>query len=100
MEKNYDYWNFNNDIKNSVCKADGGGGKMPKRQRRITRCDITVFNVDPVLWALGYHIAECFRKGEPMHVPPMRGSEWGHVLRALKIMQMWPDNFYRMEMTD
>lgn len=49
---------------------------MPKRQRRITRCDVTVFNVDPVLWALGYRIAECFRKGEPMHVPPMRGSEW------------------------
>ncbi|RLM11847.1 hypothetical protein BIY27_12195 [Gibbsiella quercinecans] len=58
---------------------------MARRQQRIVRGDIAPADVDPDLRALGRHIAVCARKGKPVHVPPMRGSEWGHVLRALEL---------------
>jgi hypothetical protein len=34
---------------------------------------------------LGRHIARCRRKGRSVRIPAMRGSEWGHVLRTLKL---------------
>lgn len=55
-----------------------------KRQRRIARGDIAAAYVDPDLRSLGRHIAGCVRKGKS-RVPSMRGSEWGHVLRALEL---------------
>jgi len=56
-----------------------------KRQQRIARGDIAAADVDPDLRALGRHIAGCVRKGRSVRVPSMRGSEWGHVLRALEL---------------
>jgi hypothetical protein len=56
-----------------------------KRQQRIPRGNIASGEIDPTLRALGRHIAGCARKGKSVHVPPMRGSEWGHVLRALEL---------------
>lgn len=56
-----------------------------KRQRRIARGDIAAADVDPDLRSFGRHIAGCVRKGKPVRVPSMRGSEWGHVLRALEL---------------
>ncbi|EMF07200.1 hypothetical protein [Serratia marcescens] len=56
-----------------------------KRQQRIARGDIAAADVDPDLWALGRHIVGCVRKGRSVRVPSMRGSEWGHVLRALEL---------------
>ncbi len=48
-----------------------------KRQRRIARGDIAAADVDPDLRSFGRHIAGCVRKGKPVRVPSMRGSEWG-----------------------
>nr|WP_241390464.1 hypothetical protein [Serratia proteamaculans]ULG15808.1 hypothetical protein 495p2_00056 [Serratia proteamaculans] len=56
-----------------------------KRQQRIARGDIAAADVDPDLRALGRHIAGCVSKGRSVRVPSMRGSEWGHVLRALEL---------------
>lgn len=56
-----------------------------KRQRRIARGDIAAADVDPDLRSFGRHIAGCVRKGKSVRVPSMRGSEWGHVLRALEL---------------
>lgn len=56
-----------------------------KRQRRIARGDIAAADVDPALREFGHHIAGCIRKGRSVHVPSMRVSEWGHVLRALEL---------------
>ncbi|MFA1240865.1 hypothetical protein ACCC84_21390 [Serratia odorifera] len=56
-----------------------------KRQQRIARGDIAAADVDPDLRSLGRHIVGCVRKGKSVRVPPMRGSEWGHVLRALEL---------------
>nr|WP_262216154.1 hypothetical protein [Serratia ficaria] len=61
------------------------GNEAAKRQQRITRGDIAAADIDPNLRALGRHIAGCARKGKSVHVPSMRGSEWGHVLRALEL---------------
>ncbi|HID8218929.1 TPA: hypothetical protein ACXIGW_003469 [Serratia marcescens] len=55
-----------------------------KRQRRIARGDIAAADVDPDLRSFGRHIAGCVRKGKSVRVP-LRGSEWGHVLRALEL---------------
>lgn len=56
-----------------------------KRQQRIARGCIAAGDVDRDLRALGRHIAGCARKGKSVHVPSMRVSEWGHVLRALEL---------------
>lgn len=59
--------------------------EQPKKQVRILRCDIAAGDLDPKMRALGRHIARRRRKGQSVRVPAMRGSEWGHVLRALEL---------------
>lgn len=69
-------------------KQMAGQDEAVKRQQRITRGDIAAADVDPDLRALGRHIAGCVRKGRSVRVPSMRGSEWGHVLRALELRRV------------
>lgn len=66
-------------------KPLAGQDVVSKRPQRIVRGDIAVADLDPDLRALGRHIAGCVRKGKSVRVPSMRGSEWGHVLRALEL---------------
>lgn len=60
-------------------------GKTRKRQTRFRRTQIPACDVDPVMRALGRHIVHAASKHESVRIPAMRGSEWGHVLRALEV---------------
>lgn len=56
-----------------------------KRQVRIKRAEIAPEDLSTEMRALGRHIAKCRRKGHAVHIPAMRGSEWGQVLRTLEL---------------
>lgn len=59
---------------------------VPRRkQGRVNHPDITVSDISPHLRALGRHTRHCSRKGRSVHIPAMRGSEWGAFLRALEV---------------
>lgn len=60
-------------------------GEPVKKQVRILRGDIAAADVDPEIRALGRHIARCRQKGQPVRVPAMSCSDWGHFLRSLEL---------------
>lgn len=63
--------------------------EKPKKQTRIPRDNLPAAAVKPELRAFGRHIAKCQRKGLPVRIPAMRGSEWGQVLRTLELKRAY-----------
>ncbi|EIP7908581.1 hypothetical protein K5Y94_005279, partial [Escherichia coli] len=49
------------------------------------RGDIPVSEIDPELKAFGQHIARSFHSGRGVHIPAMKNTAFGHVLRTLKL---------------
>ncbi|HBQ8635032.1 TPA: hypothetical protein L9A67_005498, partial [Klebsiella pneumoniae] len=47
--------------------------------------DITAPEIDPALRAFGRHIARSHRKGRGVHIPAMKNSALGQVLRTLEL---------------
>ncbi|EFG2253354.1 hypothetical protein BRU08_005072, partial [Escherichia coli] len=41
--------------------------------------------LDPVLKAFGRHIARSFRRGRGVHIPAMKNTAFGQVLRTLEL---------------
>ena len=60
-------------------------GKKRKRQVRFKRAQIPICEVDPAMRSFGRHIVKATTKHHSVRIPAMRGSEWGHVLRALEM---------------
>jgi hypothetical protein len=60
-------------------------GKERKRQTRFRRAQIPACEVDPSMRSFGRHIVHAAAKHKSVRIPAMRGSEWGHVLRALEM---------------
>ncbi|MCT4709173.1 hypothetical protein MUA04_03030 [Enterobacteriaceae bacterium H11S18] len=52
---------------------------------RIVREPVAVGELNPTLRALGRNIARRVRKGKSVHVPALRVSELGHMLRTLEL---------------
>jgi hypothetical protein len=65
-----------------TCKAEN---QPPKKQVRIKRGEITPEALSTEMRALGRHIARCSKKGRPVRIPALRGSELGQVLRTLEL---------------
>ncbi|EOO9046376.1 hypothetical protein GJM54_RS25545, partial [Escherichia coli] len=55
----------------------------PRRHPRFRREDIPAPEIDPVLKAFGRHIARSFRRGRGVHIPAMKNTAFGQVLRTL-----------------
>ncbi|HCI6805647.1 TPA: hypothetical protein NPP83_005184, partial [Klebsiella quasipneumoniae subsp. similipneumoniae] len=49
------------------------------------RADITAPEIDPALRAFGRHIARSHRKGRGVHIPAMKNTALGQVLRTLEL---------------
>ena len=58
---------------------------VTRKHTRHSREDIPSAEVDPTLRAFGRHIAHCLKKKRRIRIPPMCGSDWGHVLRTLEL---------------
>ena len=57
----------------------------PRRHPRFRRGDIPVSEIDPELKAFGQHISRSFHSGRGVHIPAMKNTAFGHVLRTLKL---------------
>ena len=57
----------------------------PRRHSRIPRVDIPAPEIDPVLKAFGRHIARSFHRGRGVHIPAMKNTAFGQVLRTLEL---------------
>lgn len=68
-----------------ICKAES---QAPKKQVRIKRAEIAPEALSAEMRALGRYIAKRCRKGRAVHIPAMRGSEWGQVLRSLELTRI------------
>lgn len=55
------------------------------RHTRFRRGDIPAPEIDPELKAFGQHIARSFHSGRGVHIPAMKNTAFGHVLRTLKL---------------
>lgn len=55
------------------------------RHTRFGRGDIPVSEIDPELKAFGQHISRSFHSGRGVHIPAMKNTAFGHVLRTLKL---------------
>lgn len=67
----------------SSVNVTGDAVKKNRRHTRIICEQLSAREIDPALRSLGRHIARRRYRGLPVRIPAMRGSEWGHVLRAL-----------------
>ena len=52
---------------------------------RFRREDIPAPEIDPVLKAFGRHIARSFHRGRGVHIPAMKNTAFGQVLRTLEL---------------
>ncbi|EAO6613114.1 hypothetical protein FHN97_21160 [Salmonella enterica] len=57
----------------------------PRRHSRIIRPDIPAPEIDPALKAFGRHIARSYRRGRGVHIPAMKNTAFGQVLRTLEL---------------
>ena len=57
----------------------------PRRHPRFRREDIPAPEIDPVLKAFGRHIARSFHRGRGVHIPAMKNTAFGQVLRTLEL---------------
>lgn len=57
----------------------------PRRHPRILRPDIPVVELDVTLKAFGRHIARSHQKRQGVHIPAMKNSALGQVLRTLEL---------------
>ncbi|EPI6868412.1 TPA: hypothetical protein ACQ8M3_003998 [Escherichia coli] len=57
----------------------------PRRHPRFRREDIPAPGIDPVLKAFGRHIARSFHRGRGVHIPAMKNTAFGQVLRTLEL---------------
>ena len=57
----------------------------PRRHPRFRREDIPAPEIDPVLKAFGRHIARRFHRGRGVHIPAMKNTAFGQVLRTLEL---------------
>ncbi|HGB2576006.1 TPA: hypothetical protein ACIUL2_004552 [Salmonella enterica subsp. enterica serovar Zanzibar] len=55
------------------------------RHTRFRREDIPAPEIDPVLKAFGRHIARSFHRGRGVHIPAMKNTAFGQVLRTLEL---------------
>ncbi|EBR2768420.1 hypothetical protein B5V48_21600 [Salmonella enterica] len=55
------------------------------RRTRFRREDIAAPEIDPVLKAFGRHIARSFHRGRGVHIPAMKNTAFGQVLRTLEL---------------
>ncbi|MFW8136993.1 hypothetical protein [Klebsiella pneumoniae] len=58
---------------------------QPRRHPRFRREDIPAPEIDPVLKAFGRHIARSFHRGRGVHIPAMKNTAFGQVLRTLEL---------------
>ena len=65
-----------------ICAAEN---QPVKKQMRIKRGTIASEALSSEMKGLGRHIARSLKKGRPVRIPAMRGSEWGQVLRTLEL---------------
>ena len=65
--------------------SPSAGAVKPRRHSRILRADITAPEIDPALRAFGRHIARSHRKGGGVHIPAMKNTALGQVLRTLEL---------------
>jgi len=59
--------------------------EVPRKQKRVIHHDIDFAEIDPSIKTLSRKIADNRENGQRVHVPAMRCSEWGQVLRALEL---------------
>ena len=67
----------------------------PRRHPRFRREDIPAPELDPVLKAFGRHIARSFRRGRGVHIPAMKNTAFGQVLRTLELNALLTDEVSR-----
>lgn len=65
--------------------SPSAGAVKPRRHLRILRADMAAPEIDPALKALGRHIARRHRKGRGVHIPAMKNTALGQVLRTLEL---------------
>lgn len=63
----------------------------PRRHPRFRREDIPAPEIDPVLKAFGRHIARSFHRGRGVHIPAMKNTAFGQVLRTLELKRALTD---------
>ena len=63
----------------------------PRRHPRFRREDIPAPEIDPVLKAFGRHIARSFHRGRGVHIPAMKNTAFGQVLRTLELKRVLTD---------
>jgi hypoxanthine-guanine phosphoribosyltransferase len=66
-------------------KQCGSDEKQRQQPTRIKREQISKSDIDISLRSLARHIARNAKKKTRVHIPAMRGSEWGQVLRTLEM---------------
>ncbi|MDO2092822.1 hypothetical protein Q2458_25195 [Escherichia coli] len=59
--------------------------ETPRRHPRSRREDIPAPKIAPVLKALGQHIPGIFPGGRGVHIPAMKNTAFGQVLRTLEL---------------
>ncbi len=67
----------------------------PRRHPRFRREDIPTPEIDPVLKAFGRHIARSFHRGRGVHIPAMKNTAFGQVLRTLELKRALTDEVSR-----
>lgn len=67
----------------------------PRRHPRFRREDIPAPEIDPVLKAFGRHIARSFHRGRGVHIPAMKNTAFGQVLRTLELNALLTDEVSR-----
>lgn len=67
----------------------------PRRHPRFRREDIPAPEIDPVLKAFGRHIARSFHRGRGVHIPAMKNTAFGQVLRTLELKRAFTDEVSR-----
>ncbi len=67
----------------------------PRRHPRFRREDIPAPEIDPVLKAFGRHIARSFHRGRGVHIPAMKNTAFGQVLRTLELKRALTDEVSR-----
>lgn len=65
--------------------SPSAGAVKPRRHSRNLRADIIAPEIDPALRAFGRHIARSHRKGRGVHIPAMKNTALGQVLRTLEL---------------
>lgn len=59
--------------------------EVPRKQKRVIHHDIDSAEIDQSIKTLSKTITDSRENGQRVHVPAMRCSEWGQVLRALEL---------------